>query len=464
MHPSVKGWKNGWQRFGEVLLPLQEQFPEVIALMRYLVGMVSTNHSGVPASSQAGAEVVEWISGETAARQEGRASGVLFIPILSQSYCLGACLRIANEIHQSNPEIPIYVAKPDGPSVRLPSFVEIIDFSSLRKQSWIRLPEALARASSCWRALCQVLGRDKIICEELVRVYGNWKLHLFRWSCLYHYDERVATKFLEQKGIRSVVAINDVVKPAAPVISAGRKLGVRSVVLQHGTPGPQSAPFLADEGWVWGETSRQALITFGADSERLQIMGSLEGESVSQKESCEKDGPRVLLFLAQWRATKGWGEPFFQEVFDLLREVLAKRSGRWKLRVRLHPTDPAEAQSDIASRLDHPAVKVEFGKEGISMSDELVEADALLSVNSSGLMNGVSGNLPTAQILPTELEQMAGPALLNSENLLRDGEDLKQWLSRAEENDPAILNSISEVLANRGKVASLMANELIISR
>ena len=461
MHPSVKGWKNGWKSFGEVLLPLQEDFPQVIALMRYLVGMVSTDHRRGQASSIVGEELKEWISGETAQRRSEQTNGVLFIPILSENYCLGSCLKIAEEINKADSKIPIYLAKPAGKAAELPSYVELVDFAFLRKKSWSKLLRAFFMSITYWRAVCRVLSREKILCAEMARVYGNWKMHLFRWILLYHYDERIAAKFLTQKSIASVVTINDVVKPAAPVVSAGNKQGIRSVVLQHGTPGPQSAPFLANQGWVWGETSRQALVTFGADPDRLKIIGNLEGEFLRSKGIRKTNEPRVLLFLAQWRATRGWGEPFFQEVFNLLREVLVKCPGRWKLRVRLHPTDPAEAKSDIAARLDHPTVSVEFATKGVSMSNELSEVDALLSVNSSGLMNGVSANLPTAQILPRALEQVVGPALLNAENLLRNGKELEQWFSRIESDDSLILSSTSKVLANRGKVATLMAGELI---
>ncbi|MDC0289690.1 hypothetical protein OAK86_04150, partial [Akkermansiaceae bacterium] len=283
------------------------------------------------------------------------------------------------------------------------------------------------------------------------------------WCCLYHYDEKIARQLLVRRRVESVVTINDIVKPAAPIISAGNKLGIQTVVLQHGTPGPQSAPFIAREGWVWGETSKRAIEVFGADPSRLRVMGSLESEGVPSTEvSVRKSGEaRTLVFLGQWRATRGWGEPFFQEVFDLLCEVIRLNGGHWKLRIRLHPTDPAEAAIDIASRLKDLGADSTLSSPETTMEEELASANALLSISSSGLMNGVSAGIPTAQILPEDLERKIGPALLSATNLLRDQAEFENWLQLIEAGDPSLLESNEQVLANRGEVARLMARNLI---
>lgn len=463
MHPSIKGWKNGWQRFGETLLPLEGDLPEVIALMRYLVGRVSTNHSGAPVSSGPVAEehrAPSALSGDKKS-VDSDATSVLFIPLFSRTYCLGNCLMVAEELHRQSPETSILLLEPIGILDVLPSYVELISVSSLRKNGWSQLPGAVCSGTRFWRAVCGALTKEKILCEEMTRVMGNWKSHLLRWSCLYSYDRRVAAKFLARRNVKSVVTINDVVKPAAPFISAGNDANLQTVVIQHGTPGPQSAPFLAREGWVWGETSQRALEVFGADSSQLKIMGDLESEDTHFEERSKKNGRRTLVFLAQWRATRGWGEPFFQEVFDLLREVLERRAGSWQLRVRLHPTDPAEARADILSRLESSEIKVTLGEDGISMEEELADADALLSVNSSGLMNGISCGIPTAQILPIELEEKIGPALLDTTNHLKDQAALECWLALVEEDDSSLRASNAKILANRGEVAKFMAAQLV---
>ncbi len=462
VHPSVKGWNNGWKSFGDVLLPLQGDFPEIIALMRYLVGMVSTDHSGAPAKAQATGSLERDILGAGRKERIDRKDekSILFIPLFSRAYCLGSCLKVAGELYRQKPGISVLMLEPQGEVRDLPSYLEVISISALRKGGLFQLPGAVFSGSLLWGAVCKVLGREVLLGDEMTRVFGNWRSHLLRWCCLYHFDQRIARKLLMKRGVRSVVTINDVVKPAAPVVSAANKLGLQTVVLQHGTPGPQSAPFMAKEGWVWGETSKRAFEIFGADPSRLKIMGGLEVDDVPVLERTAKNGPRTLVFLGQWRATRGWGERFFQEVFDLLKVTLEERPGEWQLRVRLHPTDPAEAREDIFSRLKSSLIKVTLSEDGKSMEDEFKDADALLSVNSSGLMNGVSRGLPTAQILPTELEEKVGPALLDTTNLLRDRAALESWLDLVEENSFTLQASTAQILANRGKVAELMAAQL----
>ena len=468
MHPSVKGWKNGWQSFGDALLPLQGEFPEVIALMRYLVGMVSTNHSGSPVvspRSSRGGEDLQWGSEILGIEvgSAGCAKSVLFIPLFSRRYCLGSCLKVAEELHLQNPEIRILIVEPQGEVVELPSYIESISMSSLRKAGLGQLPGAALSGVFFWRAVCRALDSQKILRDELTRVYGKWKRHLLKWCCAYRFDEKVARDFLKKRGIGNIITINDVVKPAAPLISAGNWLGLHTVVLQHGVPGPQSAPFLANEGWVWGETSQKALEVFGADPSRLKIMGGLETEGVSFTKTRVKrtEEPRTLLFLGQWRAARGWGEPFFQEVFDLLCEVLSAKKSEWRLLVRLHPTDPEEAKVDILSRLEGLGASGSLGSPGSTMEEDLADADALLSISSSGLMSGVSSGIPTAQIFPEDLEQIVGPALLGGTALLRDQEALENWLRLIEVNDPSLLETSEQVLANRGEVARLMATALL---
>ena len=458
MDPAIQGWKKGWHRFGRVLLPLQNDFPEVIALMRYLVGMVSTNHSGARASVPR-----KSIQAKNRAKvsKKGNGTSVLLIPLFSDPYCLGSCLKIAKQLHKEQSEISILMIAPRGGVSNFPPYLEVIKNSDLRKKGLFQIPKAMWSGRALYAAAVKALEDDDLLSREMVRVYGNWKKQLLQWCFFYHYDERIGRKFLQEREVKSVVTINDVVKPAAPLITAGNQLGLNTVVLQHGTPGPQSAPFLAREAWVWGETSKKALEIFGADSSRLRVMGGLESEGVKLVRLPPEEGDRkevkTLLFLGQWRATRGWGEPFFQEVFDLLGQALKAEVGCWKLCVRLHPTDPVEAGVDILARLKSYGVATLLEEKGVSMEEAIHTADALLSVNSSGLMNGISAGIPTAQILPKNIEQVVGPALLADGNLLRNGEDLRVWLKVVGDHEKAPRTSQEQVLANRGRVAHLMA-------
>ncbi|MDB4259203.1 hypothetical protein N9830_02135 [Akkermansiaceae bacterium] len=460
----MKGWENGWREFGKVLIPLTNRFPEVIALMRHLVGMVSTNHSGSPTLDPDNVSASDCKYGNSSASlNRSSEKSLLFVPLFSRAYCLGSCLKVAEELHRQSPKLSILILEPRGGVNSLPPYIEIISMSALRKKGFVKLPGAAISGVMLWKAICRALTKEKILCDEMTRVFGNWKRHLLKWCCLYHYDEKIARQLLVRRRVESVVTINDIVKPAAPIISAGNKLGIQTVVLQHGTPGPQSAPFIAREGWVWGETSKRAIEVFGADPSRLRVMGSLESEGVPSTEvSVRKSGEaRTLVFLGQWRATRGWGEPFFQEVFDLLCEVIRLNGGHWKLRIRLHPTDPAEAAIDIASRLKDLGADSTLSSPETTMEEELASANALLSISSSGLMNGVSAGIPTAQILPEDLERKIGPALLSATNLLRDQAEFENWLQLIEAGDPSLLESNEQVLANRGEVARLMARNLI---
>jgi len=459
INPAVKGWKNGWKAFGEVLLPLEEKSPEVIALMRYLVGCVSTNHSGRGRKAESDEDAAREVKACSSVGIQLSSRAVLFIPLFSRGYCLGSCLKIAHEIHQADSEISILVLEPTDGKGEIPSFVEVISMSSLRKGGWAKVPESVFRA---WRSFCQVsrrLAKNKILRDELARTFGNWKWHLLRWWGLYHYDEAVASRFIKKRGVDSVVTINDVVKPAAPFVGAGNRAGLQTVVLQHGTPGPHSAPFMAREGWVWGETSRKALMGYGAPPDRLKVLGGLESEGVPPASSKNSVAPRVLVFLSQWRATRGWGEPFFQEVFSELAMVMTGKTEDWILRVRMHPTDPEEAIRDVSERLEGQGVKPWISEVSSTMEQELEDADALLSVSSSGLINGVAAGIPTAQWVPEDVESRIGPTILSDEDVLRTADSLVKWLDSVVRESNSSSGEL--VLANRGKVAKKMAAEIL---
>ncbi|NWK55171.1 hypothetical protein HW115_06085 [Verrucomicrobiaceae bacterium N1E253] len=450
---SLVGWDRAWKGFCTVLNELHGKYPEWLGLTRYLVGVVGTNHPQKAKPMVAGERIprVRDVAAES--------GGILFIPIYSRDYCLGVCYRLAEEVRKSDPTANVHMLMPEG---RIPD--KILDDkqiywhpkSDFRKMHF--RPKVWVRGALAATLAIYLLASNQTTRKALKKTFKLWPVHILKHAMLFYWEIGAAEHCLKKWRVHTVATINDVVKPASGAIAAARLSGLRSIVMQHGAPGPQSSPFIAEEAWVWGDSSKQILKSFGADPNRLNAIGNFETERVQYQQRGQSNG-KVLLLLSQWRASTGWGEPEFQRFFHEAAEAVARlKDPSWRILIRLHPNEGDDVRDAITALIEGLGVPFGFCKEENTIEQDIMASDFLCTVNSSSIMHGIAADLPCAALLSTELEKRVGPSLLPPNCVARNRDELLSLLRASK----ASSQSEKEwVLANCGSVFGVAAKSLL---
>lgn len=448
------GWDRCWPAFRETFSELHGTHPEFLAVTRYLAGMIATDH---PTRTRGMAVAPYRSHPNPVGRRTDEA--ILFLPIYPRTYCLGTTLRLAEGLHRARPRWRICLLDPPGNAAPLPEWVVAFGWPRLRR----RIPRIsfLPRALTQWREAVARIETHRDVKLAMAYKFGHWRRHLFRWILQYQWEIAAAGYWIERIGIRGVVTINDTVKPAAAFVAAALRGRVPSVVLQHGTPGPSSVPFMAGECWVWGETSRRSFVHFGADPTRLRLIGNLEVEQDGQKAEVKKPkaGRLNLLLMLQWRGAIGWHESFFRDVVDLCGGAVARASDEWRLTIRMHPNDGEDTVESMRQRLDSLSIDYVVAPRDRRVEQDTAGADAVTTINSSAVMHALEQGIPCSQILPFPVESRLGPPLLEAEDVIRDQTGLARWLDEVAGGRKA--SSAGEVLANRGEALRAATERLV---
>ncbi len=228
----------------------------------------------------------------------------------------------------------------------------------------------------------------------------------------------------------------------AAVLTA-RRYGVRSVVVQHGAPGVRFgfAPLLADAFAAWDEASREQLIAWGMESERIEVSGSLPLQRsrarLSSRRTLRTPGKRItVLLLASVPARDERPDAveyhLTRETHDgMLRDAAAVVGSLDNARVivKLHPRC-SDATEWRAALNKYPALKVQVVQKG-HWTDWLTQADAVISCGSSAGIEAAQVGWPVVQLLPAGSgEVLASPdwGLIGS---ARNAVELRAMLQRA---------------------------------
>ena len=170
------------------------------------------------------------------------------------------------------------------------------------------------------------------------RFYRQTAADLVRWR-----------EFLLQVSPETVALASDSHKMARLVVLLCRRLGIRTLVVQHGaTVSPHAyVPVYADRMAVWGDLSRQWFERFGVPSERLVVTGNPRLDrlrSVHETESSDEEAvPGILV------ATQPVGKEEIARFLDVVTEALVPLGSDVRVTVKLHPGERHDAY--IRSRI-----------------------------------------------------------------------------------------------------------------
>ena len=138
---------------------------------------------------------------------------------------------------------------------------------------------------------------------------------------------------------------------------------------------------------------------------------------------------------------------------------MATAQGDWRILIRLHPNDDEVATDEIRRRLNLLGVGFAIGERQTSIEDDTSAADAVTTINSSGIMHAVAARIATVQLLPAAVERRLGPPLLPRSHVMADSEQLARWLDQVAsgKSDPCT----ESVLANHGMAVDIAAKQVL---
>ncbi len=130
------------------------------------------------------------------------------------------------------------------------------------------------------RKSAQIDGRDlwPAVAERLARIF-TLKLPMVAA------EVRAAEAMLQHHRVKSLLLVSDAHHGSRLLTLVGRKLGIASVVVQHGaTFAPWGyIPLHADRFAAWGATSRRWMLDRGADPERVVVTGQPRFDTLANR-------------------------------------------------------------------------------------------------------------------------------------------------------------------------------------
>lgn len=228
----------------------------------------------------------------------------------------------------------------------------------------------------------------------------------------------------------------------AAVLTA-RRHGVRNIVVQHGAPGVRFgfAPLLTDAFAAWDEASREQLIEWGADAERIAVTGSLPLERsrtrLNSRRALRTPGKRItVLVLASVTARDERPDAVEYHLTRethaaMLRDAAAAVGSLDHARVivKLHPRC-ADATEWRAALSRYPTLKLQVVRKG-HWTDWLTQADAVISCGSSAGIEAAQLGWPVVQLLPRGSGEILASPQWGFIGTARNSAELRRMLERA---------------------------------
>ncbi|MCI0712622.1 MAG: hypothetical protein L0154_20875 [Chloroflexi bacterium] len=152
------------------------------------------------------------------------------------------------------------------------------------------------------------------------------------------YKYRAASQLLSKTAPKVVVLTSEYFVNARPLLIAARKLGIKTVFLQHGFLGQEWLyhPLVSDRICVWGEVDRQWLMERSVDEQRIVVTGSNRAFCLDEhireavrREYDVQSGQKVGVFFSP-----NLTEAYHQKAYDFLLST----NGQVRWMIRPHPS------------------------------------------------------------------------------------------------------------------------------
>jgi diadenosine tetraphosphatase ApaH/serine/threonine PP2A family protein phosphatase len=252
---------------------------------------------------------------------------------------------------------------------------------------------------STLRAAVQIDGIDlwPVVAERLARTF-TLKFPLVAA------EVRAAEALLQQHRVQSLLLVSDAHHGSRLLTLVGRKLGIPSVVVQHGaTFAPWGyLPLHADRFAAWGESSRQWMLERGADPERVVVTGQPRFDTLANRSPVTRpalslpQAGRLLLWIV---------DPFpIAENRAILTELAAvvAQLADVTLVIRPHPS-MSDTEWLVAETQHQRAIHV--SPAALNLHDVITCCDAVLIQGSTVGIEALALNRPVI-VFPADPENV----------------------------------------------------------
>ncbi len=275
---------------------------------------------------------------------------------------------------------------------------------------------------------------------------------------------RAVRSQIQQTGAQVVISLGEHVGLGCYGVAGAKAAGCRVLEPLHGLPNRRYSPVLADELWVWGQTTRNALHTFGVPDAQLVAVGALEfaGQALQPMSSDAPDESPSVLFLSQAHGRDVWKIDAFDHAFRVLVDALQSSGTSYRLVVRPHPSDSAADLQPYHAYASRAGMTVEISGADRALHEEFDKRWSLVcTASSSAVLEGVRRGLPTALIWNAELDALHGLPFLPASRVVRDVDAMRTLLASPDAQDAA--GVVRDVMGDLDAAAGIAAERVAMA-
>jgi hypothetical protein len=246
-------------------------------------------------------------------------------------------------------------------------------------------------------------------------------------------------------------------------VALARRHEARSLVVQHGAPcGPFGfAPQTADKLCVWGNSSREQLLHWGAAPERVCVTGWPRAEDKRPLRSAQtlrrRSKTKRILLLATMPPDDGRPDTVsfhltrqtHEQMLDIACSAVTKLP-RAELTIKLHPRSNDDAAfRHVMAR--HPKLRAEIVRSG-QLDLLIARSDCVLSCASTSGIEATLAGAPVIQLLPAGSGDILSADRWGLLGSARDQGELNELLNEALARgwrSPEALTQTLESIASR---------------
>lgn len=234
--------------------------------------------------------------------------------------------------------------------------------------------------------------------------------------------------YLTAMKIKTVVVPVDVCEYEKTIVSVANKLGIPSIVIQHGVSGHPIAylPFSASKIALWGDVTRQWLLSKGVSSDKLELTGTPRFDIYMNKSGISRSKDREL-FLEELKldkncktilfVTQPTDSNFFPNYHWSFNELMSALTSTIdavrdipgvQVIVKLKPGDPYNANiKEILEKYRSENLKI---VERINLCDLIFSIDCMVTGWSTMALEAMIVGRP---VICVKIDKKGGEALQN---------------------------------------------------
>lgn len=216
--------------------------------------------------------------------------------------------------------------------------------------------------------------------EETINSNGKYFQHL----------ENILNRTLSNISPKIIITANELLTEHRSAILVGKKLGIKSITLQHGLISSISKNYremIADLILVYGNSSKKTLLDMGVDDEKIEVVGSLVMKNTKNIIINEN---KLISKINVLVAMSGFGNSTsFNHHISLIEAIndVATKLPNIKFNLKLHRKDNIELYKNITAKNIQIISENDLLKTNKTFIDLVNDNDAMLTTTSASMFD-----------------------------------------------------------------------------